>query len=262
MKLPKCFVSVPVFLSVHERSIELFINSSSQEKKTLIATQRSNPKTQEKRKELSEWQQTQIAPLQKTLAQQKQDIHSAEEIIQQQIEQLVGRWIFIDESGSNLDMTRTHARAPKGKRATDHVPKLYGGVITMIGALSLDGMIALMTIEGGTSGDVFLLFVQHVLGPQLRAGDTIFWDNLGAHKDKRVLAELEKMKVTVKFTPPYSPDFNPIEFAWNKIKNWMKKAKARTRAELDEALSWIPDQITRTDILSWLAKCGYLHQPS
>jgi transposase len=132
----------------------------------------------------------------------------------------------------------------------------------MIGALGLEGMVALMTIEGGTSGDVFLLFVQHFLGPKLKAGDWVFLDNLGAHRDKRVLAEFEKRGVRVKFTPPYSPDFNPIEYAWNKLKQWMRKAKARTREELDQILNWIPDQLTRNDILSWLACCGYLPQPS
>src|SRR5262245_8101232 len=113
-------------------------------------------------------------------------------------------------------MTRLYGRAPREERLHDSVPDTHGGTITMLGALSLDGLVALMTIAGGTSGDVFLAFVEHVLGPHLSAGDVVVLDKLGAHKDTRVVAAFAERGVEVKYLPPYSPDVNPIEYAWSK----------------------------------------------
>jgi transposase len=159
-------------------------------------------------------------------------------------------------------MTRLYGRAPRGERLHDSVPDPHGGTITMLGALSLDGLVALMTIEGGTSGDVFLAFVEDVLAPQLRAGDIVVLDNLGAHKDARVVAAFAARGVELRYLPAYSPDLNPIEYTWSKLKALLRKAKARTREALDDALDWITKEITPKDVLAWLICCGYLPQPS
>jgi transposase len=157
-------------------------------------------------------------------------------------------------------MTRLYGRAPRGERLRDSVPDSHGGTITLLGALSKDGLVAVMTIDGGTSGDVFLSYVEAVLGPELRPGDLVVLDNLGAHKDARVVAAFAARGVEVKYLPPYSPDFNPIEYAWSKLKALLRKAKARTREALDDALDWIAAEILPGDVLAWAACCGYLTQ--
>lgn len=167
------------------------------------------------------------------------------------------RLFCLDEAGSTVAMTPTHARAPKGKRAVDSVPRNRGTVITMIGALTLDGLTAMMTVEGGTSGDVFVAYVEHVLLPELRPGDIVVMDNLGAHKDVRVRPLIESVGAFVKYLPPYSPDLNPIEMAWSKVKQFLRTAKARSREGLDNALRWAMDITTEADAHGWFNECGY-----
>ena len=121
------------------------------------------------------------------------------------------RLTFIDESGINLSMTRTHGRAPKGQRVIDHVPKDPGVNVTLIGALSHSGLDALMTIPGATTGDVFLAYVEQVLGPTLRPGDVVVMDNLRAHKVSGVAEAMVRRGAEVVYLPPYSPDLSPIE---------------------------------------------------
>ena len=163
---------------------------------------------------------------------------------------------FIDESGSTIAMTRTHGRALRGKRLEDRVPRNRGNVITMIAALTTDGLVAPMTIEGGTSADVFVAYVQQILYPELKKGDLVLIDNLGAHKDKRVRAAIEKAGARLAFLPPYSPDLNPIELAWSKVKAILKQAKARTRLELDRAFAAAMDAISSSDATGWFQHCG------
>lgn len=159
-------------------------------------------------------------------------------------------------------MTPIYARAPKGERAVDHVPRNRGTVTTMIGALTHEGLTAMMTIEGGTSGDVFHAYVRDVLLPELDKGDIVVMDNLGAHKDVRIRPLIESVGASVKFLPPYSPDLNPIELAWSKVKGFLRDAKARTVEALELALKWAMEITSSQDAKNWIRHCGYLAQPS
>lgn len=155
-------------------------------------------------------------------------------------------------------MTREYARSPEGERAQDVVPRNRGTVTTMLGALSLDGICAMMTIEGGTSSEVFRAFVEQLLVPELAEGDLVFLDNLAAHKDEEALDAIRAAGATVVFLPVYSPELNPIELAWAKIKRLLRDAKARTREALDAAIAHAMSLITREDAIGWLRHCGYL----
>ena len=127
----------------------------------------------------------------------------------------------------------------------------------MLGALSLAGVQALMTIKGATDGDTFLVFVREVLAPTLHEGDVVIWDNLGAHRSMVVRQAVEARGARLIFLPPYSPDMNPIERCWSKIKTALRAAKARTRNELDKALATAIQLVTKADIQGWFKHCGY-----
>lgn len=171
---------------------------------------------------------------------------------------VTGRCIFLDEAGSNIAMTREFARSPEGERAHDVVPRNRGTVTTMLGALTADGISALMTIEGGTSAEVFQAFVEQMLVPIIEPGDTVFLDNLAAHKGADALKAIQDAGAAVIFLPPYSPEFNPIEMAWAKLKRLLRDAKARTRDALDLAIAQAIDLITSEDARGWIRHCGYL----
>ena len=157
-------------------------------------------------------------------------------------------------------MTREYGRAPKGERLEDRVPRNRGDVITMLGALSLSGLTAMMTIEGGTTGEVFAAYVEHVLLPELSAGDCVVLDNLGAHRDQRARELIEGVGAKLVFLPPYSPDLNPIEYAWSKVKSLLKLAKARSHEALDEALGYVLNIVTPREAKGWIGHCGYRSQ--
>lgn len=169
----------------------------------------------------------------------------------------LSRFKFVDEAGVNLALTRMFGRAPRGERVTDSVPQNYGENVTMIGALSLSGVEALMTVNGATDGDIFLVFVRDVLAPTLSEGDVVIWDNLGAHRSQAVREAVEARGAVVIFLPPYSPDMNPIERCWSKIKTFLRAAKARTREALEEAIKRALATVTESDARSWFAHCGY-----
>jgi transposase len=167
------------------------------------------------------------------------------------------RYYFIDETGTNLAMTRRYALAIKGKRAHGSAPANYGKVVTVLGALSSGGNLEMMSIEGGTTGSVFLAFIER-LATKLQPGDILVLDNLGAHKDQRVLSFLKEKKIEIKYIAPYSPDLNPIENAWSKLKQILRTMKARTRELLDEALALAASSISHSNFLGWLRHCGYI----
>jgi transposase len=131
----------------------------------------------------------------------------------------------------------------------------------MIGVLGFTGIRAFMTVEGGTSGTVFLRFVRQHLVPALRPGDVVVMDNLGAHHATGVRAEIEAVGASVMYMPPYSPDLNPIELCWSKIKQRLKGAGARSFRQLVACLDLIRPAITPKDSLGWYSHCGWLHQP-
>ena len=168
------------------------------------------------------------------------------------------RVTFIDESGINLAMTRLYGRAPRGERALGSVPQNYGQNVTMLGALSYTGLEAVMTVEGATDADVFRAYVQEVLCPTLHEGDLVVADNLSAHKAAGVQEAIAATGARLLYLPPYSPDLNPIEQCWSKIKTFLRAAKARTRAALDEAVTRALATITAADAREWFAHCGYV----
>ena len=172
----------------------------------------------------------------------------------------VAHYKFIDESGVNLAMTRLFGRAPRGARVVDTVPQNYGPNVTMIGALSLQGLDAVMTIDGATDGDVFQAYVEQVLSPTLVTGDVVIMDNLGAHKVAGIREAIERQGAQVVYLPPYSPDLSPIEPCWSKVKTALRKAKARTREALEHALGQVLSTITAVDARHWFAHCGYTVQ--
>jgi transposase len=164
---------------------------------------------------------------------------------------------FIDESGTNLAMTRLYGRAPRGVRVIGSVPRNYGRNVTLLAALSLSGVTAVMTVEGATDGDVFRAYVQEVLSPTLAAGDHVVLDNLGAHKVEGVRAAIEARGARLLYLPPYSPDLNPIERCWSKIKTTLRAAQARTREALEEAITLALATVTESDARAWFKHCGY-----
>ena len=168
------------------------------------------------------------------------------------------RLTFIDESGIKLAMTRLYGRAPRGERVLGGAPRTYGQNVTLLGALSCPGLEAAMTSEGATDSDVFRAYVQEVLGPTLHEGDIVVADNLSAHKAAGVQEAIAAAGARLLYLPPYSPDLNPIEQCWSKIKTFLRAAKARTRAALDEAVTRALATITEPDARAWFAHCGYV----
>jgi len=172
----------------------------------------------------------------------------------------VQRFKCIDESGVNLAMTRLYGRAPKGERVVGAVPQSYGANVTMLGALSIQGIQAMMTIEGATDGDVFLAYVTHVLAPILRPGDIVVMDNLRAHKVTDVEQVIAGCDARLVYLPPYSPDLAPIEQCWSKLKTSLRKAQARSREALEMAVTQALATITAADAQGWFRHCGYAVQ--
>jgi transposase len=169
----------------------------------------------------------------------------------------VQRLKFVDESGATLAMTRRYGRATPGQRVVDSVPDNYGTNQTMIAALSLDGLDAPWVVDGAVNGAIFHCWVSEVLGPTLQPGDIVLWDNLSAHKVAGVEELLATRGARLLRLSPYSPDFNPIEQCWSKIKTYLRRAKARTVEALIAAIQEALDTITVVDIRGWFEYCGY-----
>ena len=170
---------------------------------------------------------------------------------------IVGHLKFLDEAGSNIAMTRLYGRAAPGERVVDTAPQNYGENITMLATLSLAGIAAPMTVAGAVDGVVFRTYVEAVLAPTLTEGDIVIMDNLGAHKVAGVRELIEARGARVIYLPPYSPDLNPIEKCWSKIKTYLRAAKARTREALEEALKEALWLVSAKDAIGWFASCGY-----
>jgi transposase len=154
-------------------------------------------------------------------------------------------------------MTRLRGRAQRGQRVHAASPQGHWQTTTLLGALRLDGSVACMTIEGAADTEVFRAYVREVLIPTLRRGDVVILDNLSPHKNELTLWLLAQAGVEVLFLPPYSPDLNPIEKMWSKVKNCLRSAEARTSAALVEAVGVALARITPQDAMNWFASCGY-----
>ena len=127
----------------------------------------------------------------------------------------------------------------------------------MIASIRLDGTAACMAIEGATDTEVFRAYVREVLCPTLHAGDLVIMDNLSPHKNDLTLDLIEQVGASVAFLPAYSPDLNPIEKMWSKVKQFLRSAEARTRAALTAAIAAALRSVTRQDAVNWFASCGY-----
>jgi len=173
------------------------------------------------------------------------------------VREVVGRLKFLDEAGSSIAMTGLYGRAAPGQRVLDSVPQNYSENITMLAAISLAGVSAPMTIQGAVDALVFKAYVERVLCPTLSLGDVVVMDNLGAHKVAGIQELIAAAGARVMYLPPYSPDFNPIEKCWSKIKTALRAAKARTREALEAALKAALLSITVEDAAGWFASCGY-----
>ncbi len=166
--------------------------------------------------------------------------------------------IFLDEFGINLVMTRTHARAPLGERATVTEPFHHGSNISVISALGVHGVCAPLTIEGAINSEVFELYVRHLLVPCLRPGNIVLLDNVKFHYAPKAIELIEAAGARVLHLPAYSPDFNPIEGCISKLKTALRSLKARTKRKLTNALAKALALVTEDDIRGWFAHCGYV----
>ena len=169
------------------------------------------------------------------------------------------RLVFLDESGIDTRLTRTHGRAPRGRRAVGKVPWGRWERLTVIGALALDGVVASMSIAAATSTAVFLAFAERVLAParRERPDAIVVMDNLPAHKAEAVREALDRAGLAYRYLPPYSPDLNPIEQAWSKLKAGLRSAGARSREALEAALGPALAAITAQDARGWFRLAGY-----
>jgi transposase len=165
--------------------------------------------------------------------------------------------VFLDESGASTQLTRNYGRAPRGERVREGTPNSHWRTVTMLAALTTKGLRAPMTIESPTDGDVFLAYLEQVLCPWLQPGQVVIMDNLAAHKVEGVRQRIEATGARLIYLPPYSPDFNPIEKAWSKIKQLLRSAKARTVEALENAVAEALAAITAENALAWFAHCGY-----
>jgi transposase len=172
----------------------------------------------------------------------------------------VRRLKFVDEAGVNLAMSRLYGRAPPGERVIGTVPQNYGDNITLLGAIGLQGVQAVMTVNGATDAEVFRTYVKQVLGPTLAPGDIVVLDNLSAHNAKGVQQALARRRVRRLFLPPYSPDLSPMELCLSKLKTALRAAKARTRATIETAIRQAMETVTPTNAWNWFKHCGYALQ--
>lgn len=179
------------------------------------------------------------------------------EFIARQPQLDVARLIFIDESGFRLGSPPRYGWAPRGQDSFGKTVEGQWETMTMIGALALDGFRGFMTVDAGTAADVFRAFVEQQLVPNLRDGDIVVMDNLSAHRDADAIAAIQARGADVLFLPPYSPEFNPIEKAWAKNKDALRRLATRTRDAFDAAVATAMQTISLHDVRAWAAYAGY-----
>jgi transposase len=168
------------------------------------------------------------------------------------------RLVFLDEAGATTAMTRTYARAIQGERVVDAVPQGKWQVTTMIGAMRMSGGCAGLVFAGATDTAAFMAFLENCLVPQLKKGDVVVMDNLSCHKSSRVEQAIAGAGARVRYLPPYSPDFNPIEKMWSKVKGSLRTAAKRTPRTLWNAITTAMRSITPEDCKGYFGACGLL----
>lgn len=171
----------------------------------------------------------------------------------------LGRLVFVDESGAKTNMTRLYGRAIAGQRAVDDTPCGHWCTTTMISSVRLNGSTACMVVDGATTKAIFEAYVELILLPTLREGDIVVLDNLAAHKSEQILKLIESAGAQLWYLPAYSPDLNPIEKMWSKIKSILRTLKARTKEALIYAIAKALDMVTANDAKGWFESCGYVN---
>lgn len=170
---------------------------------------------------------------------------------------LTGQLKWLDETGCQLNLTRQYGRAVPGPRVVEGVPSNYGSNYTLIATLGLEGVLAPWLLEGALDGESFYVYVAEVLAPVLKPGDILLLDNLPTHKTAGIADLVAARGARLEYLSPYSPDYNPIERCWSKIKTLLRQAKARTVEALEQAIREALATITETDLRAWIEFCGY-----
>jgi transposase len=197
-----------------------------------------------------------LEPQKKSLIASERD-EAARQVWREEMAQVAAhQLVFVDECGSHLALTPLYTYAPRGERAVGSVPKNRGQNTTIMGALTLSGVEAAMTLEGAADGAAFEVFVERILLPVLHPGQLVVMDNLNIHKSQRVRQLIERAGCRVWFLPTYSPDLNPIEKAWSKLKEYLRRIGARMRESLEQAIGQGLDTITAQDAVHWFRHCG------
>ena len=164
---------------------------------------------------------------------------------------------FIDESGVTTDLMRRYGRSPRGQRVIDHAPCGHWQTHTILAALRIDGLTATAVFDGPLDNPTFLAYVEQVLVPTLRPGDIVVLDNLVMHKQPEVRAAIERVGAQLRFLPPYSPDFNPIELAFAKLKAFLRAARPRSFDQVVELMAIALELFAPAECLNFVRHCGY-----
>jgi len=166
--------------------------------------------------------------------------------------------VFVDESGARTNMTRLYGWGEVGQRVVDSVPHGHWKTCTMLAAVRLSGPLAAVTIDAAVNADAFVIWTREVLAPHLSPGDVVVMDNLPAHKDAAVAEAIQAVGASVRYLPPYSPDYNPIENLWSKVKTHLRAAAARTFDALGDTIDQALASITLADCRGFFSNSGYL----
>ncbi len=169
----------------------------------------------------------------------------------------IDKLVFLDEIGTNTGMTRLYGRSLSNERVVDYTPDVRFECISVLSSVRLNGDMVPLVYEGALNGDLFRAYVVQFLVPTLKKGDIVIMDNLTSHKVKGVVEPILAAGAQVVYLPPYSPDLNPIEMMWSKVKAYLRKVKARTKELLKKAIEQALNCISTSDILGWFGECGY-----
>ena len=167
------------------------------------------------------------------------------------------RLVFVDEMGTNVSLSPLYAWSRKGKRAFGSAPRNWGKNMTLLASITREGLGPCLAVEGSTTREVFETYLERVLAPSLRPGQMVVMDNLSAHKGGRVKEIIEGKGCELLYLPPYSPDFNPIEEAFSKVKRILREVESRTREALVEAIGAAISAVTVEDARGFFEHCGY-----
>jgi transposase len=193
----------------------------------------------------------------KSLAASEQDAEARRQWWEAMADRDAGQFVFVDESSANVTLSPRYARAPHNERAHGHAPRNYDRNTTLVAALTPVGLQAPMTLEGAMTSDAFAAYVRTFLLPTLVPGQIVICDNLSVHKRADIRALIEGVGCELIFLPAYSPDFNPIEHAFSKLKQRLRRLAARTQETLEAAIADALATITTTDARHWFAHVGY-----